>query len=56
MNKPELLDTLRILLDVLERSSPHTDITHTWKCENWYKMRNDAIAKGRLAISKLEGE
>ena len=43
------------LLAALLRSSPNTDITHSWKEEQWRNMRTEAIAAARARLSDAKG-
>lgn len=43
------------LLAALLRSSPYTDITHSWREEQWRNMRTEAIAAARARLSDAKG-
>ncbi len=43
------------LLVALSRSSPNTDITRSWKEEQWRNMRTEAIAAARARLADAQG-
>lgn len=47
---------IRQIVEALESSSPHTDVTYAWKCESWTAKRAAAItaAQARLATTTKE--
>lgn len=49
----EHANQIRILLAALERSSPHTDRSNSWKDEAWARQRAEAIAIARATLAEL---